>query len=125
MLSAVAEAEAIVIGPSNPVISIGPILALPGMREALAGAPAPVVAVSPFVEGRAVKGPTDAFCAYAGIEPTAAGVARAYAEVLDGVVADDEAPQTGSLVVDTLMDTPERRRQVATNTLDFAASLAG
>ena len=51
------------IGPSNPVISIGPILALPGMREALRGrARAPVVAVSPFVGGRAVKGPTDAFC---------------------------------------------------------------
>ena len=55
------EAELIVIGPSNPVISIGPILALPGMREALAGAPAPVVAVSPFVDGRSVKGPTRAF----------------------------------------------------------------
>ena len=55
------------IGPSNPVISIGPILAVPGMREALAAAPAPVVAVSPFVGGRAVKGPTEAFCEYAGI----------------------------------------------------------
>ena len=57
VLQAVAEADAIVIGPSNPVISIGPILALPGMREALRGAPAPVVAVSPFVGGRAHQGP--------------------------------------------------------------------
>jgi LPPG:FO 2-phospho-L-lactate transferase len=125
VLTALAGAEAIVIGPSNPVISIGPILALPGMREALAGAPAPVVAMSPFVDGRALKGPTDAFCAYAGIEPSAAGVARAYAEVLDGVVADEPAREAPSLVVDTLMDTPERRRRVATNTLEFAASLRG
>ena len=76
VLQAVAEADAIVIGPSNPVISIGPILALPGMREALRGAPAPVVAVSPFVGGRSLKGPTDAFCDAAGIERSAAGVAR-------------------------------------------------
>ena len=58
VLEAIAAADAIVIGPSNPVISIGPILALPGMREALRGAPAPVVAVSPFVGGRSLKGPT-------------------------------------------------------------------
>ncbi len=79
MLAALAEAEAIVIGPSNPVISIGPILAVPGMREALGGGAAPVVAVSPFVGGRAVKGPTEAFCAQAGIEPSAAGIVAAYA----------------------------------------------
>ena len=56
-----ASAEAIVIGPSNPVISIGPILAVPGMREAIAASPAPVVAVSPYVAGAVVKGPTDRF----------------------------------------------------------------
>ena len=89
VLQAIAAAEAIVIGPSNPVISIGPILALPGMREALRAAPAPVVAVSPFVGGRSLKGPTEAFCEQAGIEPSAAGVAAAYAEVLDGIVADE------------------------------------
>src|ERR1044072_8066518 len=62
VLEAIAAADAIVIGPSNPVISIRPILAVPGMREALAAAPASVVAVSPFVHGEVVKGPTDAFC---------------------------------------------------------------
>ena len=123
VLTALAEADAIVIGPSNPVISIGPILALPGMREALAGAPAPVVAVSPFVGGRVLKGPTAAFCAYAGIEPSAAGVAGAYADVLDGIVSDQQVQGTRCLEVDTLLDTPERRRVVATNTLEFAASL--
>ena len=78
MLEALGAAEVIVVGPSNPVISIGPILAVPGMREALAAAPAPVVAVSPFVGGRSVKGPTEAFCAQAGIETSATGVAAAY-----------------------------------------------
>ena len=61
VLEALRAAEAIVIGPSNPVISIGPILAVPGMREAIAASPAPVVAVSPFVAGEVVKGPTDRF----------------------------------------------------------------
>ena len=61
VLAALRGAEAIVIGPSNPVISIGPILAVPGMREAIADSPAPVVAVSPFVAGAVVKGPTERF----------------------------------------------------------------
>jgi LPPG:FO 2-phospho-L-lactate transferase len=124
VLAAIAAADTIVIGPSNPVISIGPILALPGMREALAAAAAPVVAVSPFVGGRAIKGPTDAFCAFAGIAPSAAGIARAYGDVLDGVVADEPVTSLPGLVADTLMDTPEARTRVATNTLEFAASLA-
>jgi LPPG:FO 2-phospho-L-lactate transferase len=66
VLEALAAAEAVIVGPSNPVISIGPILAVPGMREAIAAAPGPVVAVSPLVGGRAVKGPTDAFIASLG-----------------------------------------------------------
>ena len=125
VLQAIAEAEAIVIGPSNPVISIGPILALPGMREALRAAPAPVVAVSPFVGGRAVKGPTDAFCEQAWIERSADGIARAYEDVLDGLVADDAAGGLPGLVTDTLMDTPGDRARLARELLDFAASLGG
>ena len=104
VLAALAEAELIVIGPSNPVISIGPILALPGMREALSGAPAPVVAVSPFVDGRSVKGPSEHFCAWAGIETSAAGIAGAYADVIDAVVADEPVTGLPHLVTDTLMD---------------------
>jgi LPPG:FO 2-phospho-L-lactate transferase len=123
VLQAVAEAGAIVIGPSNPVISIGPILALPGMREAVRGAPAPVVAVSPFVGGRAIKGPTDAFCEWAGIERSAAGVARAYAGVIDGIVADEPAGGPPELVTDTVMDTQEARARLAREVLDFAASV--
>jgi LPPG:FO 2-phospho-L-lactate transferase len=123
VLQAIAEAEAIVIGPSNPVISIGPILALPGMREALRAAPAPVVAVSPFVGGRVLKGPTDLFCEQAGIAATAAGVAGAYGDVIDGIVADEAANDMPELVTDTLMQTPDDRARVARETLGFAASL--
>jgi len=123
VLQAVAEADAIVIGPSNPVISIGPILALPGMREALRAAPAPVVAVSPFVGGRSLKGPTEAFCRKAGIELSASGIARAYADVIDAVVADEPLHGTVGLVTDTLMDTPEDRARLAREVLGFTASL--
>jgi LPPG:FO 2-phospho-L-lactate transferase len=125
VLAALAEADLIVIGPSNPVISIGPIMALPGMREAVAGAPAPVVAVSPFVGGRSVKGPTEHFCAWAGVERTATGIARAYEGVVDGVVADEEAEGLPCLVTDTLMDTAERRRHLAREIADFGATLEG
>ena len=123
VLEAIAGADAIVLGPSNPVISIGPILALPGMREALRAAPAPVVAVSPFVDGRALKGPTEPFCEHAGIARSAAGIARAYADVIDGIVADEPAGETPELVTDTLMDTPGDRARLAREVLDFAASL--
>jgi len=123
VLAVLAEAEAILIGPSNPVISIGPILAVPGVREAVAGSAAPVVAVSPFVGGRAVKGPTEAFCEQAGIELSASGVVAAYEGTVDGVVADEEAAGVPTLVTDTLMDGPDARRRMAERTLEFAASL--
>lgn len=123
VLAALADAELVVIGPSNPVISIGPILAVPGMRETLAGGPAPVVAVSPFVGGRSLKGPTEHFCAWAGIETSAAGIAAAYAGVVDGIVADEPVDGSPCLVADTLMDSPERMRQVARKILDFGATL--
>jgi LPPG:FO 2-phospho-L-lactate transferase len=123
VLQAIAEAGAIVIGPSNPVISISPILALPGMREALRAAPAPVVAVSPFVGGRAVKGPTEPFCEQAGIALSAAGIARAYGDLIDGVVADEPANGIPELVTGTLMETAADRLRLAREVLDFAASL--
>ena len=125
VLDAIAHADAIVIGPSNPVISIGPILAVPGMREALADARAPVVAVSPFVGGRAVKGPTEAFMAHTGAPCTAAGVAQAYGGVIDAIVADEPADAAGiaSLHTDTLMDGADARGGLAAATLEFASSL--
>ncbi|HWH45411.1 MAG TPA: 2-phospho-L-lactate transferase [Thermoleophilaceae bacterium] len=122
---ALAHAEAIVVGPSNPVISIGPILAVPGMRETIAASPAPVLAVSPFVAGRAVKGPTDAFCEHAGIGLGAEGIARHYEGLLDGLVADEAADGVRTAQTDTLMDTDAARRRVASFILEFAAGLAG
>jgi LPPG:FO 2-phospho-L-lactate transferase len=122
--AALADAEAIVIGPSNPVISIGPILSVPGMREALRLAPAPVVAVSPFVRGEVVKGPTDPFMRAAGVEPSVAGVAALYGDLLDGLVADERVEGVTVLETDVLMDGPAGRRRLAEETLHFAAALS-
>jgi LPPG:FO 2-phospho-L-lactate transferase len=123
-LEAIAAARAIVIGPSNPVISIGPILAVPGMREALAAAPAPVVAVSPIVGGAVVKGPTGPFLAWAGHPLSAQGIAAHYAGVVDGLVADEEADGVPVLRTDTLMADAGGRRRLAAETLRFAEALA-
>ncbi|HLM08455.1 MAG TPA: 2-phospho-L-lactate transferase [Thermoleophilaceae bacterium] len=123
VLQALGRAATIVIGPSNPVISIGPILALPGLRDALASAGAPVVAVSPFVDGRSLKGPTEAFCEFAGIETSAAGVAAAYEGLLQGLVADERADGLASLVTDTVMASTDASVRLAGEVLDFAASL--
>jgi LPPG:FO 2-phospho-L-lactate transferase len=123
VLDAIERADAIVIGPSNPVISIGPILAVPGMRDALAAAPAPVVAVSPFVGGKVLKGPTEAFCRMAGLPPGTAAVEQAYAGVVDGVVADEAAPSLATRLTDVLMDTAAARRRVAKEALGFAQTL--
>ena len=125
VLAALDEAEAIVIGPSNPIASIGPILALPGLREALADATAPVVGVSPFVAGAVIKGPTEAFMLHAGLPPGAAGAAQAYAGLLDGLVADEPVEAVRVRQESVLMDSAGARRRVAAATLDFAASLAG
>jgi LPPG:FO 2-phospho-L-lactate transferase len=124
VIDALGAAEAIVIGPSNPIASIGPILAVPYMRDALAVAAAPVVAVSPFVGGEALKGPTRLFCEHAGIEPSAAGIAAFYGDAIDGVVADEPLSSLPALQTPTLMDNAESRRTLAASTLEFAASLA-
>ena len=123
VLAAIEDAEAIVIGPSNPVISIGPILAVPGLRAAVARAPAPVIAISPFVGGRAVKGPTEAFCAHAGIDPSARGIAAAYAGIVGGLVADEPVQGVPAFEIDTLMDTPADRARVARAALDLAREI--
>jgi LPPG:FO 2-phospho-L-lactate transferase len=123
VLEAIAAARAIIVGPSNPVISIGPILAVPGMREALASAPAPVVAVSPLVGGQVLKGPTDAFMAWAGHPLNAEGIAAGYRGVIDGLVADDGTDAVPVLQTSVLMDTAQARRRVADETLAFADAL--
>jgi LPPG:FO 2-phospho-L-lactate transferase len=127
-LKAIAEAEAIVIGPSNPVISIGPILSLAPLREAIAAATAPVVAVSPYVAGQVVKGPTDLFMQAIGRPSTAAGVASLYEGLIDGMICDAEDPDPPPdgvriLSTPTLMEGPEGRRTLAEQTLEFASTL--
>jgi len=124
VLDALAAARAIVIGPSNPVISIGPILAVPGVREALRAAPAPVVAVSPIVGGEVLKGPTAVFMRAMGVAPDAAGVARLYDGVIDGLVADGPVDGLPVLQTDVRMDGADGRARLARETLAFAAALA-
>lgn len=127
VLEAIARARAIVIGPSNPLVSIGPILAVPGMRDALRRSPAPVVAVSPVVRGAVVKGPTAAFMAWAGQPLSAAGVAALYGDVLDGIVADEPLPAPSDLPVhltDLMMSDAAGRARLAREALAFARSLA-
>jgi LPPG:FO 2-phospho-L-lactate transferase len=124
-LEAIAGARAVVVGPSNPVISIRPILEVPGMRNALRATAAPVVAVSPIVGGAVVKGPTEPFMAWAGFSLDAAGVAAFYGDVLDGMVTDESA--AGTLPVhtaDTMMGDATARARVARETLEFATELA-
>jgi LPPG:FO 2-phospho-L-lactate transferase len=129
VLEALRGAEAIVLGPSNPVISIGPILAVPGMREAIAAAAAPVVAVSPYVAGEVVKGPTDRFMEALGRPRSAAGVASLYAGLIDGMVVDEGDPEPPpaeprTLVTATLMEGAAGRVRLARKVLDFAEELA-
>ena len=126
---AIAAAELIVIGPSNPVISIGPILAVPGIREAIMTAPAPVVGVSPFVGGEVLKGPTEKCMRAAGQEPTPAGVVALYEGLLDGMVVDvgdPDPPPHGIETLDApiLMADARSRERVARVVLGFGASLA-
>lgn len=124
VLDAIRTARAIVVGPSNPVISIGPILALSGMREALRDAPAPVAAVSPIVGGEVLKGPTADFLAHAGRTPDAAGIAAHYEGLLDGLVTDEVwSGDIPAMRCDTMMGDPAARRRVAEATLAFAESL--
>jgi LPPG:FO 2-phospho-L-lactate transferase len=116
----------VVICPSNPLISIDPILSLPGVRGALRACPAPVVAVSPLIGGKAVKGPTAKMMAEIGLSVDAAGVARHYGDILDHYVID-EADQHGPADIDpattvtrTLMETLADREALARAVLALA-----
>jgi LPPG:FO 2-phospho-L-lactate transferase len=124
-LAALAAARAIIIGPSNPIISIGPILAVSSIRSAIEDSAVPVIAVSPIVGGAVLKGPTAACMAWAGESADAAGVARVYAPLLDAIVADERVEGIRSLELDTLMSNPTDRRQLATRVLELADELRG
>jgi LPPG:FO 2-phospho-L-lactate transferase len=125
VLEAIAQADAIVIGPSNPLVSIGPILAVPGIREALTAATAPIVAVSPIVAGAVLKGPTAAFMQYAEAPLDATGIAQLYDGVIDGLVTDEALVLRNIeiLKIDTRMDDAASRHRLATATVELALSL--
>ena len=118
-LQAVSAARAIVICPSNPFISVDPILAIPGVREALRQSAAPVIAVSPIIGGRAVKGPTAKLMTEFGLVASAAAVVRHYGDLLDRFVVDaeDAAACDGlgprAIVTPTLMTTLADRERLA------------
>lgn len=123
------EVEAILIAPSNPYLSVDPILAVPEIRSALQGATAPVVAVSPIVGGKAVKGPTAKLMAELGIEISPASVAAHYAGLIDGMLVDMRDGQVALGIetrsADTLMVTLEDRVRVAAEALALARDLRG
>lgn len=123
-LAAIARASAIVIGPSNPLASIAPILAVPGIHDALHQADAPIVAVSPIVGGEVLKGPTASFMAFGALDCTADGIVDFYGELLDGIVADEDVGRLTTLRTDTRMDDAAARLRLAEQTLSFAQALA-
>jgi len=132
--AAIEAADVIVIAPSNPIVSTGPILALPGVREALAaaaGGGTPIVAVSGIVGGRALRGPADRMLASLGLEPTALGVARIYAGIADRFVLDTvdrelaapiEMLGMRTRVTDTVMTDDAARARLAAEVLEFAVA---
>jgi LPPG:FO 2-phospho-L-lactate transferase len=125
VLAALAAAKVIVIGPSNPVISIGPLLAIDELREALIDSPAPVVAVSPIVGGEVLKGPTAAFMRHRKVELSARGLATLYAGVIDALVTDEQIDlPLPALHTELLMDGAAGRERLARETLEFAKSVA-
>ena len=123
--------EGIVICPSNPFVSIDPILAVPGLREALTASGAPLVAVSPIVGGAAIKGPTAKMMGELGVPSTADQVAEHYAGLIDGFILDrQDAALDGTLAMPTrvaqsLMVTLDDRERLAAETLDFIKALRG
>lgn len=128
-LAALADAELMVIGPSNPLVSIGPILAIPGYREALGQATVPRIGVSGIVAGRAIRGPADRMLATLGHEATARGVAELYRGLLDAFVIDEAdaalAPRIAELgmrpvVLPTIMRTDADRARLAESIVALA-----
>jgi LPPG:FO 2-phospho-L-lactate transferase len=132
VLEALGSAETILFCPSNPIVSIGPILAVRGMRDAVKGSDAPVVAISPIVGGAPVKGPADRLLRGLGIEVSARGVAELFRELIDGFLIDDrdassaadiEAMGIRTLALDTLMREVSVAARLAEAALGLAASL--
>jgi len=131
VIEAIKSASVVILAPSNPVTSIGPILAVPGIREALRETRAPVIAISPIVGGAAVSGPAGALMAAQGFPVSLAGVAQAYHDFLDVLIADtrdaneaEQLQQTGFRVhcAATIMRTAADKAELARAVLDLVAN---
>jgi LPPG:FO 2-phospho-L-lactate transferase len=129
VMESLQTADTIVVCPSNPVVSIGPLLAVPGIREALTARRTRVVAVSPIVAGAALKGPADRLMAELGAEASVAGVARLYAPWVGTLVVDVadesrapsvEAEGVRCVVTPAIMSSPERAAELARTVVDAA-----
>lgn len=126
VIESIMEASGIILTPSNPLVSIGPILAVPGVRDALRETKARVVAVSPIVGGRALKGPADRMLRDQGMEANAATIARLYEDFLDVLIIDNvdadlkreiESGGVEVVVTDTIMDSMEKKAALARTVL--------
>ena len=126
VLDAIADADAVVVAPSNPIVSIGPVLAVPGVAQALARRRERNVAVSPIVAGSALKGPADRMMRELGHESSAVGVARLYADVVGTLVIDESDADLAAAVADagvrpvvapTIMSSPEAAAELARRTV--------
>jgi LPPG:FO 2-phospho-L-lactate transferase len=137
VIESIADAEAVILTPSNPLVSIGPILSIPGIRDALRTTQAKVAAVSPIVGGKTLKGPADRMLRDQGIEPSAAAIAKLYEDFLDALVIDnvdaglkeqiESPPEDGSggvevIVTDTIMDSMEKKAALARTVLKAVAA---
>jgi LPPG:FO 2-phospho-L-lactate transferase len=129
VLDAIAQADTIVVAPSNPIVSIDPVLAVPGVRAAVAARRDRTVAISPIIGGAALKGPADRMLVELGHESSALGVARHYQELISVLFVDDadaelapaiEALGVRCVVTDTIMRTPERAAALARTTIGAA-----
>ncbi len=121
VLEAIRTADVILLPPSNPVVSIGVILGVPGVRDALRGTPAPVVGVSPLISGRPVRGHADACLSAIGVPSTSAAVARLYEDLLDGWLVD---PADADVLLPRARVTVHPRDLLMTD-VDAAADIAG
>ncbi len=123
------DTKAIIIAPSNPYLSVDPMLAIAELRDALGVAVAPVVAVTPIIGGAAVKGPTAKIMTELGIEVSPLSVARHYGGLIDGFVLDTadadlrDSIDVPALVTDTLMSSLQDKRSLAETVISFARSL--
>ncbi|WP_078429261.1 2-phospho-L-lactate transferase [Alkalihalobacterium alkalinitrilicum] len=132
VLDSIAEAEIILVAPSNPLVSIGPILSVPGIKEGIKKSKAKVIAVSPIVNGGVIKGPADRMMRDMNIEVSPIGIADFYEGLLDGIVIDflDEQYSDklqkrglGVLVTDTIMDSDEKKERLSNQVVEFAADV--